>query len=192
MDLYHITLYVHIVTLLVAAGATAVLKLAIRRRGRARTVGEMIDWHNVLSATAKLFPICLAMFVITGSYMLSVNHINAWSTGFVVAGLTAVAWLLVTGIFMATKGKALSQMLEGLAKNGLDQPAPKLSAPPFIAAIPFINTGVALAVAFDMVTKPVSIPTALSVLAVGMVLGAIIGTRRRAPATESATSPAMS
>jgi hypothetical protein len=192
MDLYHITLYVHIVTLLVAAGTTAVVKLAIDRRNRARTVGEVLDWHNVLMSASKFFPICLVLFVVTGSYMLSVNHISAWSTGFVIAGLVGVALLLVSGIFLGTKGKALGQMLEGMAKSGADQPAPKLVPPPVVAALPMINTGIALAVAFDMVTKPISIPVALSVLAAGIVLGAVVGMRRPAPVKESATSPAMS
>jgi len=47
VDLYHIVLFLHIVTLLVAAGVTAVVKLAIGRRARARTVGDVLDWHNV-------------------------------------------------------------------------------------------------------------------------------------------------
>jgi hypothetical protein len=184
MDIYHIILFLHIVALLVAAGATAVMKLAMGRRARARTVGEVLDWHNVLMGTSKLFPLCLAAFVLTGSYMLSVNRLNVWSTGFVVAGLVGVALLLVSGVFLATKGKALKQMLEGLAKNGGNQPAPKLVAPPLLAALPFINTFIALGVALDMVTKPASIPVALSVVAIAIVLGAAVGLRRPAAVVE--------
>ena len=185
MDPYHVVLFLHIVTLLVAAGVTAVTKLAVGRRARARTVGEALDWHNVLMGTAKLFPMCLAAFVLTGSYMLSVTHV-AWSTGFVVAGLVGVVLLLVSGVFLATKGKALKQVLDGMAKNGADQPAPKLTPPPLVAALPFINMCLALSVAFDMVTKPVSIPIALSVIVAGIALGAAMGVRRPAPVAEGA------
>ena len=191
MDLYHVVLFLHIVTLLVAAGSTAVAKLSLGRRARAHTVRDALDWHNVLIAASKIFPVCLALFVLTGSYMLSVNHV-AWSTGFVVAGLAGVALLLASGIFLATKGKALTQMLEGMAKSGADQPAPKLVPPPALAALPMINSGIALAVAFDMVTKPTGIASAMSVLAGGIVLGALVGMRRPSPVRESATSPAMS
>jgi hypothetical protein len=170
----------------VAASATAIVKLAIARRGRARTVGEVLDWHNVLTSTAKVFPICLVAFVVTGSYMLSVNRVNVWSTGFVVAGLVGVALLLVSGVTLAIKGKALGQMLEEMAKRGADQPAPKLVPPPLIAALPMINTGIALSVAFDMVTKPTSIPVALSVMAIGIVLGAALAPRRTVPVAERA------
>ncbi len=180
MDLYHVVLFLHIVTLLVAAGATAVTKLAVGRRTSARTVAEALDWHNVLMAASKLFPMCLVAFVLTGSYMLGVGHI-AWSTGFVVAGLFGVLSLLVSGVFLATKGKALKQMLDGLAKTGENQPAPKLVPPRLVAALPLINTGIALAVAFDMVAKPVSVPIALSVVVAGIVIGGVLGIRNPSP-----------
>ena len=184
MDLYHIALFLHIVTLVVAAAATAVTKLAVGRRARARTVGDALDWHTVLISTSKVFPICLAAFVITGGYMLSVTQLHVWSSGFVVAGLVGVALLLTSGIFLATKGKMLTQVLEEMAKRGTDQPAPKLVPPPLVAALPMINIGLVLAVVFDMVTKPASVPVAMSVLAIGIVL-AVAGTMRRpAPVAE--------
>jgi hypothetical protein len=184
MDRYHIALFLHIVTLIVAAWATAVTKLAEGRRARARTVGEMLEWHTTLMSSAKLFPICLAAFVITGSYMLSVARLHVWSTGFVVAGLVGVGLLLVSGVFLATKGKALKQVLDGLAKYGADQAPPPLSAPPLVAALPKINTGIALAVVFDMVTKPSSIPVALGVVAIGIAVAAVGALRQPAASIE--------
>ena len=181
MDRYHITLFIHIVTLLVAAGATAVMKLAIGRRARARTVGEALEWHNVMASTSKLFPICLAAFLITGTYMLSIAQLHAWSTGFVVAGLVGVVLLLVSGVFMGTRGKAAKQRLEEMAKNDVGQPAPPAVPPPLVAALPMINTGIALGVVFDMVMKPASVPGALAVVAIGAAFGAAAGWRRRAP-----------
>jgi uncharacterized membrane protein len=183
MDLYHIVLFVHILTLLVAAGATAVTKLAVGRRATARTVADALDWHNVLMTASKLFPLCLLAFVVTGGYMMSRTHIPM-STGFVVAGLVGVLLLLVSGVFLATKGKALKQVLEFIATKGADQPAPKLMPPPLVAALPAINTGIALSVAFDMVTKPTSIPVALGVLGVGIVVAGAATLRRPAPVAE--------
>ena len=185
MDRYHIALFIHIVALVVAASATAVTKLAAGRRARARTVAEVLDWHGVLTSASKLFPICLAAFVITGFYMLSITHVAIWSTGFVVAGLAGVTLLLVSGVFLGTKGKALTQVLEEIAKRGADQPAPKLVPPPLITALPVINTGIALSVVFDMVTKPTSVPVALSIVAVGIVLSAVAAIRGSPPATDT-------
>jgi hypothetical protein len=182
MDKYRIVLFVHILTLMVAAGATAVIKVALSRRARARTVREMLDWHTVLMKSSIIFPICLAAFVLTGGYMLSISHMQIWSNGFIVAGLAAVAALLISGTILGTKGKALMKMLEALAEKGPDQPAPKLSGPAYLALLPFFNTGLVVGVAYDMVTKPTSIPTALTILAVGAGLGALLGKRVTAPA----------
>jgi hypothetical protein len=187
MDLYHIALFLHIVALLVAAGATAITKLAASRRAKARTIGEVIEWHNILMGAARAFPIVLVVFVLTGGFMLSRNHAQVWSTGFVVAGMTGVVLLLASGIFLGMKGKALGGVLQQIAANGMDQPAPTLATPPLLAALPVINTMIALSVAFDMVTKPASIATALTVVAVGIVLGAVIGFR---PAPAPARAPA--
>jgi hypothetical protein len=184
MDRYHIALFLHLLALVVASGATAVMKLSIGRRARARTVGEVLDWHQVLTSTAKLFPICLATFVITGAYMLGTSQANVWSSGFVVAGLVGVVLLLASGTFLGIKGKALKQMLDELAKRGAEQPAPVLTPPPLVAALPVINTWIALGVVFDMVTKPVGIPVALAPLAIGIVLGAAMAVRRPAAAME--------
>jgi hypothetical protein len=183
VDFYHFILFLHVFTLLVAAGATSVTKLAITRRDRARTVREVLDWHEVAMSAGKVFPLCLLGFVATGGYMISAAHIS-WKTGFIVAGLAGVLMLLVSGVFLATRGKAVARFLEGLAARGSEQPAPRLAMPPLVVALPFINTGVALSVAFDMVTKPASIPIALSVLAIGVALGATIGLRRPAAAVE--------
>jgi hypothetical protein len=187
MDVYHIVLFIHIATLLVAAGVTAVAKLAIGRRARARTVGDVLDWHAVLMSASKVFPICLAAFVLTGSYMLSLSG-ALWSSAFIIAGLVGVVLLLVSGVFLGTKGKAVKQMLEGIAKGGADLPAPRLVAPPLVAALPLVNSGIALAVAFDMVTKPTSLPVALGIVGIGIVLGAAISMRSPSEAPVAAST----
>jgi hypothetical protein len=171
MDLYPIAKYVHLFALFVAAGVTAVTKLAAGRRMRARTVGEVLDWHNTLMSAAKLFPICLLVLAITGGYMLSVLKVSM-SSAFVVAGVFGIVWLFATGTFLGIKGGALKGVLEGMvAANGADHPAPKLAPPAALVLLPTINTGVALAVALDMVVKPATLPVAFGIVAVGVVLG---------------------
>ena len=183
MDRYHIALFLHLLTLIVAASTTAVTKLAASRRVRARTVGESLEWHNVLLSASKTFPICLAAFVITGSYMLSVANDHVWTTGFVVAGFVGVGLLLASGIYLSMKGKAFKVVLEDMAKAGADRPAPKLVPPPLVVMLPVVNTGVALAVAFDMTVKPTSITMALLVVALGGLVGAASAMRRRGSVT---------
>src|SRR5258705_3914174 len=179
MDLYPVAKYVHLVELFVAAGVPAVTKLAAGRRMRSRSVGEALDWHNTMMSAAKLFPICLLFLALTGGYMLSVLHVNM-SSGFIVAGVLAIVWLFASGTFLGIKGGALKGVLEGIAAKGADQPAPKLAPPAAVVLLPTINTGVALAVALDMVAKPTSIPIALGIVAVGAVLGFLAAPKRPA------------
>ena len=188
MDLYHIALYLHIVAIVVASAATAVTKLAAARRARARTIGEVVEWHNVLMSSAKWFPIVLAVFVLTGAFMLSRGQASVWGSGFVVAGLVGVLLLFASGTYLGLKGKALGGFLQSVAAKGNDQPAPKLVPPPMVATLPTVNTGIALAVAFDMVTKPVSVPLALGIVAIGILIGAALGMRRPAPVAKSVTA----
>ena len=188
MDLYHVAKFLHLLALLVAAGITAVTKLAAGRRARARTVGEALDWHTVLLSAARLSPICLVVFLLTGGYMMSVVHVSM-STGFIVAGMLGVVLLFASGTFLGIKGGALKGVLEQMASKGADQPAPKLVPPVAVVLLPTINTGLALAVAFVMVTKPTSVPIALGIVAAGIVLGFLAGPKQ--PASTSAQPMAV-
>jgi hypothetical protein len=189
MDLYAISKFVHLLALIVAAGVTAVTKLAVGRRIRARTAGEALEWHGVLMSASTLFPICLVVFALTGGYMLSLAHVSM-TTGFVVAGLVGVVLLFASGTFLGMKGGALKGMLEGLvASQGADHPAPKLVPPAAVATLPTVNTGIALAVALDMVAKPTSISIALGIVAAGIVLGALAAPKRPAVAAQPVVAP---
>jgi len=182
MNLYRLALFVHLLAVIVAAAVTAVTKLAAGRRIRARTVAEALDWHNVLISAARLFPICLVVFVITGGYMMSVARLSVWSTGFILAGLLGVVLLFASGTYLGIKGNAFKLALEEMVARGADQPAPKLAPPPLVMVLPTVNTGIALAVAFDMVMKPASVPVALAVIAVGIVLGVLAAPKSPAAA----------
>jgi hypothetical protein len=50
--------------------------------------------------------------------------------------------------------------------------------------LPAVNTGIALAVVFDMVTKPASITVALAIVAAGIALAAASTMRKPAPQME--------
>lgn len=187
MDAYHIALFLHIVTLIVAASATAVTKLAVSRRIGARTALDALEWHGILISASKAFPICLAVFLATGVYMASSLGGPVWSSGFVVSGFVGVALLLGSGTFLGVKAKALKQVLENIAAKHADAPAPRLVPPRLVTILPAVNTGIALSVVFDMVTKPASVPVALGIIAIGIVASAALVLRHR---RASAAAPA--
>jgi hypothetical protein len=178
MDTYRIALFLHVITLVVAASATAITKLAVSRRIRARSVTEALDWHSVLVSASRAFPLCLASFTITGAYMVSRAGAQAWTTGFVISGLVGVVFLLGSGTYLGIKGKALKQVLENLAKEGAERPLPKLIPPPLVRMLPVVNSGVALGVVFDMVTKPASVSLAIAILVLGAAVSLALGRRK--------------
>lgn len=179
MNAYRFALFLHVLTLMVAVTATAITKLAVGRRIRARTASEALEWHDLLISASKAFPICLALFFATGAYMVSVLGTRAWSSGFVISGLVGVTLLLGSGSFLAVKGKALRQVLQDIVNKAPDAPTPRLVPPPSVALLPAINTGIALSVVFDMVMKPASVSVALGVIAIGIALSAAIAWRKR-------------
>jgi hypothetical protein len=179
MDAYHIALFLHIMTLVVAASATAITKLAVGRRIRARTVREALEWHELLISTSKAFPLCLASFAATGAYMVGVLGARAWSSGFVIAGFIGVTLLLGSGTFLGVKAKALKQLLTAAANSAPDAAPPRIVPPALVMMLPLVNTGVALGVVFDMVTKPASVPVALGVIAIGIATSAALAWRKR-------------
>jgi hypothetical protein len=189
MDLYHISLFIHLLALVVASGATGVTKLAVARRARARTIGEALDWHNVLVGTSRLFPLALVGFVLSGGAMLSRFQPDVWRSGFVTAGIVGSVLLFASGTYLGMKGKALGAMLQQIAAaKGLDAPAPKVVPPALITALPGINTMIAMAVAFDMTIKPPSVMASLGVIGLGIAIGAALGLRRPVPAAERAVA----
>jgi hypothetical protein len=179
MTSYRLALFLHLLGLMLAASAGATTKLAVGHRIRARTVGDALDWYRVQMRASKLFPISLAVFTITGCYMVAVAHINVWSTGFIVAGLVGVALLFASGTFLGIKGKALESVLENLAKSGGHLPAPRLAPPRAVTILPLVNEGIALSVIFDMATKPTSVTVALGVMVIGVAATLALGLRHR-------------
>ena len=192
MDVYRIALFVHLLALIVAAGASAVMKLAAERRARSRTVAEMMEWHQTMGATARLFPICLAVFVLSGAFMLSRSTPGAWASAFVSAGLLGVVLLLASSAYLGISAKGLGRMLSSLAERDPGAAAPRLAPPPLLAALPAVNTGIALAVAFDMVIKPASLVTALAIVGGGILIGAVgaLAGRAKAASASVLTTPA--
>ena len=190
MDPYHIALFVHMVTLAVAGSVTAMVKLAAARRIQARTVGEALEWHNMMASAAKVFPVCLVSFTTTGFYMLSFTGGAHLSAGYVDAGLLGVILLLASGTYLGIKGAGLKRILEGAVARDPDAAPTRIMPPVAVRLLPVINTGIAIGVAFVMVAKPASIPVALGIVALGGLIAAVGAARQRAPRPAGVTRTA--
>jgi hypothetical protein len=128
-------------------------------------VTEALEWHEVLVSTSKLFPISLASFLLTGAYMVSVLGTRAWSSGFTIAGLVGVTLLLGSAPYPGVKAKELRQLLQNVASKDANAAPPRLVPQRLATMLPVINTGIAIALVYDMTVKPASIALALAVIA---------------------------
>lgn len=171
---YQVALFVHFLALIAAVVAATLVHFADGRRTRARTVREMLEWHNLLQASAKVFPVSLVLLVGSGTYMIVAGALRAWSSGFVVAGLTGSVILLVTGATLAAKGRAITTRLQQLVDQGRGGDAPDLPPDRALSLLQRVPDGIVLGVIFDMVAKP-GVGVALSALVVGVAASVAIG-----------------
>ena len=176
MDGYHVALFLHFCALISAIAATSVIHIGTVRRDRARTLAEALEWHNTAMATSKTFPIAVATLVLSGSYMLRGSAL--WSSGFVVAGLTGVGMLLLLGMVLSIKGRAMKQRIEQAIRDEGPSQAPTIPRDPVVGILQNIPVGIVLAVMFDMTTKP-SVGSSLGVIGLGVAVGAVVGSLLR-------------
>lgn len=169
---YQIALFLHLVALFAAFGASTVIHVSMVKVRSARSGGEALEWLGVAHVLSRVFPVALALLVGTGAWMLHSSW--SWSSGFVLAGLTGVVLLFVSGaVIEGTRAGRLARTLAA-------QPsAPVTGARDLLWwCASWANTGIAVGVAFTMVDKP-STAGAFGALAVGLLAGASIGAAAR-------------
>lgn len=172
MIYYQIALFVHLSALLSAAVAGGIMHLASRRRERASTLREAMDWARLMGSTAKVFPIAILILIASGSYMVSLHW--TWTTGFVQAGLTGAIALLAFGAVAAVRsGADVSGAMKRLQEAGHDLPNDAM--PDRVASVlGETNPALALSIVLVMTIKQ-DLATSLALLAVGAAIGTYLG-----------------
>ncbi len=169
MTVYQIVLFVHLLALLAATAASAIIKLAAGRRAAAPTLRDSMEWGKLMATTSHVFPIAVVTLVATGAYMASSHW--GWRQGWIEAGFMGSFVLLVSGAFIGRRGalqaRAIVQRLQRATHDLPNDAAPDRVA----AAMSEANTGLALAIAFVMTTKP-GLAASLALLALGAGAGA--------------------
>lgn len=168
MDLYHITLFLHIGALLAAFGASALGHYSEVRMTAARTTGDLRQWGAVAGSVEKVFPVALLILVVTGAYMVSSAW--TWSEGWIDVALVGVVLLFVSGGFLGSRGKALGRALQGDPRDPVSPAAARMVRDPVTRSVSFGNTGMAIGIVFIMVTKPDLLGSIVS-LVVAIILG---------------------
>lgn len=178
MDGFHIALFLHLLALVAAGAASAATHLAESSAQHAATVRDARAWHLRASKAARTFPTVILVLLLTGGYMLSQRGGASWRDGWITEGVLACAVLVVSGAVLSARARAV-----GHAMAHLDADAPSTMHRDAVAMrLAWMNTGVAIATMFVMVTKP-AFAGSLIAIAVGAVLGVAIARPGRGAAT---------
>jgi hypothetical protein len=195
---YHVVLFVHLVSLLLAAGAAATLHVADVEIRRAQSLSEALRLALRMKRTATAFPFAIVGLVGSGIYM---THHLAWgfSTPWVLAGEVGLAAIVVLGDAVNGRfGRQLGAAIGGaLARGGdgalteevrahLENPVAKLAS--------VAPTALRFGVIYVMTVKPGATGSTVAML-VALAAGAVASQallRTPAAARELATAEATS
>lgn len=181
MNQYHVALFIHLLALLAAFGASTIVHVSMSKLRSARNGGEALQWLGLAHAFARVFPIALAALVGTGVWM--VHGRWPWSAGFVEAGIAGVVFLALSGgVVEGGRARKLAGALAARPGEPLGH-AEALYRDPVWWSTSFANTCVAIAVVLVMVMQP-STAASFAALVVALVVGCAGGVAAsRSPVT---------
>lgn len=180
MNGYGIALFLHLLALLAAIGASAVIALAMHRIRAARVAGEALQWLGTCKAVANVFPVALLTLLASGAYM--VHRAWSWDAGWIWAGLAGVVFLGAAGDRLeGGRAKRIAQALAADPAAPLQGRLAELVRDPVWWTAATVNHAVALAVVFVMATKP-GLGGSVAALVVAVAVGAAVAVPLRRPA----------
>lgn len=172
MTTYQIALFVHLLALLAATAASAIVHFAASRRAAAPTLRQSMEWGKLMGSTARVFPIAVIALIGTGGYMVAGHW--TWSLGWVQAGLAGALVLFGSGAVIGARGAAEAKAnVARLQTAGHD--LPNDAAPDRVAAVlSEANTWLALSIVAVMTVKPALVGS-VGVMAAAWAVGAYRG-----------------
>lgn len=175
---YRLALSLHLLTVVALSVAAGIVHFAAARRSATRSLREAMQWSRTMAITGRTFPIGVLVLLLTGGYMVGFGGVWSWSSGWVDAGLTAAAALLVGGIVSKVRNAAeMRANAVRLARTTHDLPN-EPGEDRIVAALSGANPAIALTTVLVMAMKA-SLAVSLAMLAAGAALGAYSGLARR-------------
>jgi hypothetical protein len=179
MSLYDVVLFLHIATLLAAIGLSSTLHHAEWSTRRATTVAELRTMTSVYHH-GNLFPILIILLLTEGMGLLHLSkkqdEVFEYSDPWVWTSLVALVILGVSGAAVLDRHAAsYAKLLEATPDGPMTPEVRAATFAPRAWATSHMNTALAVAVVFNMVTKPAGVLGACAVLVAGMVLGTLVG-----------------
>lgn len=152
MDTYHVVLYVHICSLLLAFAAAGILVTCLFQLRAARTLAEAAPWGMTAGKVGRIFPIAILGLFGSGAYMTT--DVWSWSTGWIVAGIVGLAVLAVQGPGVGERtGKKLEHALKANGPGDLGDDARRMCLHPGLWVTEFSAIGLVMGIVWNMTEK---------------------------------------
>jgi uncharacterized membrane protein len=177
MHLVNVVLFLHIAVVLIAIGVSSALHSAEWAARRSTTTTEVQALRRIPRRLEPLFPMVIVTLFALGVWLLHLDHpAYRYRDGWVLSSIVALVVLLaVGGGVLAPRAKHLDALLASAPAGDLPSPVRLALHDRVSWAASHASTGLALAVVFNMSTKPGTATSAIALLA-GVIAGASIGT----------------
>jgi hypothetical protein len=161
-----VVLFVHLLALLLATGASVLAFFAALQLRGAATAGDVARWGRVVKAVVPAFPVATLLLLGSGAYLTQVGW--GWTTPWIDAGLAGLALIVACGSGIeAARGRALEQEVR---TAGMTPKARALLRDPLAWSAKATTLTLMLAVVFLMVVKPSALGSGVA-LVVALALG---------------------
>lgn len=189
MTLYTVTLFLHLLTVGAAFGATALIHFGLVRMRRADHAGDARDALALTVRSARAMPIVMLALLLTGAVMTQTAW--SWSTPWIDVSIIGLVLLgVLGGGVLGRRMRALAARLGGAPDGPMDDTLISALRDPSLWIIAQLPPLLAIGVMFVMTTKPtmgLGFVELLVVVALGVLIAAPssrVAARRRLAAEE--------
>lgn len=177
MDLYHVVLFVHVLTAIVVVGGSFALDFMAARTRRSRSVETLRSWLQALTIASKAIAASAALTLVAALYLTFDG--GWWGDGWLMVSLVLFLTAGALAGSVMDKGVArMSEIAEGFPDGPMTPELGRQLAQPTMALVGPMMIGIDVAIVFLMTNKPALVGS-LTVAAVTVGVGAAFGLRER-------------
>lgn len=168
MNGYDVALFVHLLSVLLAAVAASLTTFAAVRVRQAASATDATQWLGTSEKAVRAFPVAILGLLLTGTYMTHQRW--AWSVPWIDAALVGLGLLVVLGPGVQ-RIRAVTLKRE-LASSGMSPRARRLLRDPVAWTAKMVEIMLVIAVVFVMTLKPAPAECVASMV-VAIVVGVL-------------------
>jgi hypothetical protein len=185
LNTYQVVKYIHLLFLLGAFGAAAIVWACLFNLRAAKTLAEAGPWGALAGKLENAFPVAILGLFGSGAYMTT--DAWTWSTRWIDVSIAGLAIMFVQGGGVAARrAHALKHALMANGPGPLGEQARRMTRDVPLWIVAFANPTVALGIVWNMTQKP-GLGESIAAVAVSYAVGAALALWfTRSPAPEAA------